>query len=262
MTRPVAVFSTLLLLALVLVISRHGRLEEGSVPGAVGTGTGPAGAENASAPPGSTLPHPAADPKTSTASSAPRILSPAEKAKRMETLKSQAVALADTDWQKAVGWARKIEEPAERDAVLLQLAYECAADAPEEALKLSRELPPSNERDALVRHAVLQWASKDPDRAAEWARQIEGATLRDQALAAVAIGAASEHPVEAAKLATNELPPGRTQENAIISIVQRWAQTDPAAASQWVETFPDGDLKQVALENLAQAKFVAKSPGN
>ena len=50
-----------------------------------------------------------------------------------------------------------------------------------------------------------------------------------------------------------ELPAGRLQADTIISIVQRWAQQSPADATDWVNQFPDGDLRDTALECLAQS---------
>jgi hypothetical protein len=36
----------------------------------------------------------------------------------------------------------------------------------------------------------------------------------------------------------------------VVSIVQRWVQTDPLVASAWVSAFPEGALGRAAVENL------------
>jgi len=48
------------------------------------------------------------------------------------------------------------------------------------------------------------------------------------------------------------LPPGGRQDDTIVSIVQRWAQTEPAQAADWVVQFPEGRLRDTAVQNLVQ----------
>jgi hypothetical protein len=59
-------------------------------------------------------------------------------------------------------------------------------------------------------------------------------------------------PVAAATLVLNALPPGKEQDDAVVGIVQRWAQSAPEQVSVWVAEFPEGPLREVALENVAK----------
>ncbi|HLP77891.1 MAG TPA: hypothetical protein VK327_13340, partial [Candidatus Paceibacterota bacterium] len=121
---------------------------------------------------------------------------------------------------------------------------------PVEALRLAAELTVSSERDEMIRRAAMEWALQDAVAAIEWARQIPDVALRSQVLASEAIAWADSAPESAATLAVESLPSGRLLDDTVISIVQRWAQQQPAAAAAWVEQFPSGALRLTAAENL------------
>lgn len=113
--------------------------------------------------------------------------------------------------------------------------------------------------------AASEWAATDPESAVAWAHQIADPTLRDSVLAGVAAAWGDADPVAAATLAAKGLPPGRQQADAVIAIVQRWAQTDPQAAAQWVAEFPESTLRATALDNLANlwaGEVRAVTPGS
>lgn len=134
----------------------------------------------------------------------------------------------------------------------LILARETARTDPESALALTRDLPPSSARDELIAHTVAQWAAIAPEDTAAWMEQQEAEPSRDPLLATLATVWADIDPSAAASFALESLPPGRLQDNALVGIVQRWTQQDPAAAAAWVETFPEGPLKAAAMENIAK----------
>ena len=47
------------------------------------------------------------------------------------------------------------------------------------------------------------------------------------------------------------MPSGRTRDNALIGIIQRWAQQQPEEVRAWAAAFPDGELKQSAEDWIA-----------
>jgi len=53
-------------------------------------------------------------------------------------------------------------------------------------------------------------------------------------------------------MAITSLPGGKTQEDVLVGIVQRWTQKDPATAAAWVARFPEGALRSAAVENLVK----------
>jgi len=71
-------------------------------------------------------------------------------------------------------------------------------------------------------------------------------------LAAVATAWGESDPVAAATFAVQALGPGKPQSDAVVGVVQRWAPNQPAAAAAWVAEFPAGELRDVALQELAK----------
>ena len=54
------------------------------------------------------------------------------------------------------------------------------------------------------------------------------------------------------------MEPGPAQERAIAAIVQRWSQQDPAAARKWIDSFPEGPIKQNAHEHFKTQTSLSK----
>jgi hypothetical protein len=76
---------------------------------------------------------------------------------------------------------------------------------------------------------------------------------RAAALAGIATAWSEQDPIAAATMVLRELPSGRLQADTIVSIVQRWAQQSLDGATEWVNRFPNGDLRDAALECIARA---------
>jgi hypothetical protein len=166
---------------------------------------------------------------------------------RNEALSVVAIEWANTALGDAEAWARQLPDDAERAAALFAVADEAVRTEPVEALRLVVELPADPRREELIRHAATEWAAQDPTGAVAWAEQIPDAALRVKVLAGEAVSWAEQNPEAAATLAVEKLPPGRLQEDAVISIVQRWAQQQPEVAIAWVEQFPETPLRTLAM---------------
>jgi hypothetical protein len=169
---------------------------------------------------------------------------------RQSALSGVAIEWANTNLNDAVVWARQLPDLTEQNAVLLTIANEAVRVDPVESLRLAANLPRDNQRDELIRHAAMEWASKDAEQAVSWARQIGDVQLRSQVLMSVATTWSETDPVSAATLAATEIPEGRDQSDAVIGIIERWAQQQPEVAAAWVEQFPAGALRTAAVENL------------
>jgi hypothetical protein len=169
-----------------------------------------------------------------------------------DTITARAIELAISDLPAAIAWVQQLADDEDRRSALLHVAYETARMKPITALTLALELPSGRARDDLITHAAAEWAANDPQAASEWAKQISENSLRDHVLAVVATAWGESDPVAAANLAVSSLPAGRSQEDALIGILQRWVQNEPTAAAAWVERFPIGELRQTAVETLAQ----------
>jgi hypothetical protein len=170
---------------------------------------------------------------------------------QQEATLAVATAWAGQDFSGALDWVKQWPEDVQQNG-LLTVGFEAARKSPREALDLAGTLGEGEGRNHLTLFALKQWAGTDSTSAIEWAGKLEQSPLRNQAFADIAVGMSEKDPVAAGKLAIEKLEPGEDQGRAVVSIVQRWAQTDPSQAAQWVGQFPKGELQNAALENLVQ----------
>lgn len=161
-----------------------------------------------------------------------------------------AMRWANSNLAEAVEWVRKLPEGESRTSILAALSREAVRLDPWVALCLARELPEGSVSKNLCIRASGEWANQDHDRALEWARQIQNIRLRQEVLEQIAIVIAGNDLQVAANIARHDMAPGRQQDRALVAIVQRWAQKDPAVAASWVSQFPEDSLGQDAAETL------------
>jgi copper(I)-binding protein len=169
-----------------------------------------------------------------------------------EALETVLRTWAEERLNEAIAWVNQMPEGAEKQTALLSLALTAARTEPETAVALASDLPSSPERDEMILHAASQWAASDPASASAWAREIQESSLRDQLLTTIATVLGDSDPIAAATLAIETLPPGKAQDDAVVGIVQRWAQNDPNAAAAWVRAFPEGAVRSAAVENIVK----------
>ncbi len=170
---------------------------------------------------------------------------------RETALSEVAIDWANSSLSDAATWAHQLTSAPERAATMLAVANEAVRSDPVQALSLAAEMSANPQRDQLIRHAAMEWAVQDGDAAAKWARQITNPSLRDQVLADVATAWSDHDPISAAGLAVAEIPPGQAQSDAVVGIIERWAQQQPEQAADWVEKFPASELKPTAVANVA-----------
>lgn len=171
---------------------------------------------------------------------------------RGDALNVVAATWAASDPPAAEQWARGLAEPNEQSATLLTIAREMTRENPAAALSMAADLPAGESRDEFLAHAAAEWASQDSHSAVEWGKQVADESLRADLLAAIATGFAENNPSAAATLVAQSLPAGRAQDDAVVSIVQRWVQQSPEEASSWATAFPNGPLRDTALDTLVK----------
>lgn len=172
---------------------------------------------------------------------------------RQEAINNVAIEWANQNFWEAIDWAKRLPIADEQQKALLNAAYEEARTAPQDALVAAVDFLEGSAQSELATHAAAQWAAVAPWEAVTWAKQITDDSLREQVLAAVAMAWSDRDPAQAANLAVQALSPGRLQDNAIIAVVQRWAQKQPEAAAAWVNQFPRGLLRDTAIALLPPA---------
>jgi hypothetical protein len=159
---------------------------------------------------------------------------------------------ANDDLSSAISWTREKLSGEEKEILLRAIGNEAARFSPLEALHLMKEMQPGEERDRLLTHAASQWAVNDAGQLMSWVNQFQAGPEKDRLVAGIIPALADSNPRMAADLAVQQLPRGRIQNDAVVSIVQRWAQQEPENASAWVERFPQGVLQTDAAISLIQ----------
>jgi hypothetical protein len=103
---------------------------------------------------------------------------------------------------------------------------------------------------ATLENLVGQWAAKDSTNAVAWIKDRPAGEQRDRMFANVAMGLAQTSPSQAAEMAVTQIPAGNIQDDAVTSVVYQWARSDLSGAKAWVEQFPEGTLRDRALNEL------------
>jgi hypothetical protein len=170
---------------------------------------------------------------------------------RQQLLNSVAVVWASKNLTDVIAWARALPENDKRET-LVKIAYEAVATDVGQALKLASEGPNGPARDELISHVAAEWATKNPEQIAVWAKEIPDPRLKEQVLSRIAATWGDSNPAAAAELALKALPAGKNQDDAVVGIVQRWVQTQPADAAAWVERFPEGKLRDTAMTEVVK----------
>ncbi|MEO7101161.1 MAG: hypothetical protein ABI162_17545 [Luteolibacter sp.] len=163
---------------------------------------------------------------------------------------TRLVRLTETDPGQAAREVSVLPESSRRTDLLLEIASELVRTDFHEALKLAETLPSSPPCAEVLERAVREWALADPAGAIAHAKSFIDEALRERLLAAAFVEWSETDPVAAASAAATELREGRIQDNAIVSISQRWTKIAPAEASAWIESFPQSDLQDDARAEI------------
>lgn len=149
----------------------------------------------------------------------------------------------------ALKWAAQQPADEMRDELLAAACYEIANVNPAEAVALA-------EKHALTNHATLanltgQWAQQDLRAAHAWVLTKPAGGERNELAARVGYVWSGIEPAAAADFIIREIPPGSAQTEAAISVLHQWALRDFNGATAWVELFPEGEIRERAMNELA-----------
>jgi len=106
-----------------------------------------------------------------------------------------------------------------------------------------------------------QWAQKDLPAAREWAVAKPAGDGKNELLERVAYVWASTEPANAAQFVIEKMSPGNAQIEAAISVLHQWALRDFDGAKAWVELFPDGEIRERAVNELAGVREYSRADG-
>jgi hypothetical protein len=147
-------------------------------------------------------------------------------------------------------WAESLPEVHERRSVLTDFCYQVAQSDPAQATQLAGRMELGDFGGPAVENLVQQWALKDPSSALNWALARDPGEGRDQMLSRVALVLAKTSPADAANMVVKEIPAGDAQSEAVISVLSQWGRSDPKGAQAWAELFPEGPLRDRAMNEL------------
>ena len=165
-------------------------------------------------------------------------------------LEDVAIVWAGKDSTAALEWASQLPSGEGREMAVIATGYEAARDNPTNALMAAMALESGPGRNRLILHAVRQWAVTDPTAALLWVETVKEGGLRDELFADMATAWAQQDGKSAAALASQTIRGGPEYRRAVVAVVQRWAQSDPAAALAWVERLPEAPLRSNCWEAL------------
>ena len=80
-------------------------------------------------------------------------------------------------------------------------------------------------------------------------------------LARVAFIGSQSDPVDAARIVAEEMTPGQRQTEAAISVLHQWALRDLDGAATWAFAFPEGALRQRAMDEIKGVRNMLRTGG-
>lgn len=161
----------------------------------------------------------------------------------------------------ALNWSREWLLDETLESSLSVIAPEIALEDPDEAMKILTELKdPDYRLDAI---AGISYSIGDvrPEQALSWAASFEDPGERVEAISGVLSVMAEKGPEKAAQeftsafqnlatLAAQDPLAMGSLSAAASSIAAEWAYQNPVQAMAWVNTLPEGDLREEAVESV------------
>ena len=169
---------------------------------------------------------------------------------RDQLLRRLARAWAAVDFAGAVGWIGSLSSAADQKTAFEDACFGAAETNPAEAIH-AWETFNFGVDDHVLENLVQNWAGQDIEAARAWVSGRAPGPQRDQVVARIAFVLAKTKPADAANFATRGIPPGPAQTEAVISVLQTWAQHDLAGATAWAAGFTEEPLRQRAIGELA-----------
>lgn len=149
-----------------------------------------------------------------------------------------------------LAWASQLPDPSGRKFALSQACLQMSERDPRGAIQEAIKHQLHEADDGLLENLTAQWATEDLSAACDWVTQQPAGELRDKLVLHVALVWSKSDPAEAARLVLNQIPAGDNQDEAVISVVYQWALQDKEEAKAWVQLFPDGILRQRAMNEI------------
>jgi hypothetical protein len=137
-----------------------------------------------------------------------------------------------------------------KENVLSAAGFQIVSVKPTDAIGFARRMNAGEIQTALLQFSVFEWARSEPEAVMEWTGQVDEPELRERLSAWAAKGVAESNPRQAVEWLVSTVNSEEALRDAGQSIVRSWVVSDPAAAADWVVLFPEGPVRDEALETL------------
>jgi hypothetical protein len=156
---------------------------------------------------------------------------------------------AARDPHAAARWADDLIDPALRQEALEVVCFKVAETEPATAADMVERFA-LEDAPGVVENLAAHWAAADPSAALEWAERRSAGEIREALIGRIAFVLAASQPDESVRLILERMTPGPRQVEAAASVVHQWGLQDAASARQWVESLPEGPLRDRAHQEL------------
>ena len=147
----------------------------------------------------------------------------------------------------------------ERVRALEQVVRQLATDDPSGAIRMVVDDGLEEALPDLIEELTTRWAILDLTAAQEWLELQPQSEIRDRLVKQAAAVVARQNPSRAAEVVLESIPPGMTQDEAILAVLGEWLLSDIDAASGLAKTFPPGSLRRRADDEVRKA-ILRRSP--
>lgn len=149
-------------------------------------------------------------------------------------LQNYTAQLPDTPWKQCF-LSEAISQLSVRDPVV--------------AVQLAQQMAPGNDQTSRLQSVACNWVASDPNAALDWISGVNDPALRERLVASAAQAYALTDPALASAWLVSTVKSDGLLQNAALNIAQTWVVQDPLAAANWASQFPEGDTK-TAAQNL------------
>jgi hypothetical protein len=175
---------------------------------------------------------------------------------RHELMMGVAQSWATLNPDDAQEWASSLQSPSdnptERDTMVSYVGFAIANTDLGRTVQLLEETSLNWDRqEIMVENLAQQWAEHDLQPLVKWLDKLPPGKERDTLFARIVNAQARIDPMAAGKIVSEKIAPGPIQQDAAAYVVQLWAWNDRQAATDWVNQFPPGDVRDRVSGELA-----------
>lgn len=176
-------------------------------------------------------------------------------ASRPDTTEEQTFAVA-SDW---VGnrddlqqYLDQLPDTAWKQGLLVASSSTVSIKDPLEAIKLAEKMNSGDAQTNLLRAVACSWADTDPVAALDWVAGVKDPSLRELLIASANQSYALTDPFHAATWLISDVKSDGILKEAALNILGTWVAKNPEQAANWASQFPEGDTKTAAVKIVSQ----------